>query len=77
MRETLLKAAEPPICYTAGGLQPGTQYAYEVNLPSGQKVLGTFHTPPVSPLRVVALSCDLKWTLGLAMKKPLKPLPPL
>ena len=59
MRETLLKAAEPPICYAAGGLQPGTQYAYEVNLPSGQKVLGTFHTPPVSPLRVVALSCDL------------------
>jgi hypothetical protein len=57
-QDTLLQASEPPICYTAAALQPGTQYAYEVTLPSGQKVLGSFHTPPVSPLRVVALSCD-------------------
>lgn len=58
VRDSTLRSDEPPICYTVTDLRPGTQYSYEVTLPSGEKVLGSFHTPPVSPLRVVALSCD-------------------
>ncbi len=58
VRDSTLRSAEPPICYTVTDLRPGTQYSYEVTLPSGEKVLGSFHTPPVSPLRVVAISCD-------------------
>ena len=58
IRDSILRADEPPICFTVTDLRPGTQYSYEVTLSSGEKVLGAFHTPPVSPLRVVALSCD-------------------
>ncbi len=58
LQDSILRASEPPICHTIADLRPGTQYAYEVTLPSGEKVQGAFHTPPVSPLRVVALSCD-------------------
>jgi hypothetical protein len=30
-----------------------------VNLSTGERHTGVFHTPPISPLKVVALSCDL------------------
>ncbi len=50
-------SAEPPLCLTLDSLQSGARYVYEVRLPEGKVVSGSFHTPPVMPLRVAFLSC--------------------
>lgn len=57
--DTLLEADSLPIRLTLAPLRPATHYVYEVKLTSGLVVSGSFHTPPLSPLRVVALSCDV------------------
>ncbi|MEN3040372.1 MAG: alkaline phosphatase D family protein [Bacteroidia bacterium] len=52
-----LSTLEPPIRLSLTDLKPGTRYAYEVRLSDGRQVVGAFHTPPVSPLRVAFISC--------------------
>ncbi|MCS7297129.1 MAG: alkaline phosphatase D family protein [Bacteroidia bacterium] len=52
-----VQTAEPPICLTLTDLNPSTLYEYRVRLSTGRIVCGTFHTPPLLPLRVAFLSC--------------------
>lgn len=42
-------SGELPLCLSIDSLQPGTRYAYEVRLPEGRVITGSFHTPPVMP----------------------------
>ncbi len=56
--DTTLSADSTPVCLALARLTPATHYVYEVKLTSGLLVSGSFHTPPLSPLRVAAISCD-------------------
>ncbi|MCS7189587.1 MAG: alkaline phosphatase D family protein, partial [Bacteroidia bacterium] len=68
-KDRLVKASEPPISLTIDSLLPHTLYTYQVRLSEGKVVTGSFHTPPISPLRVAFISCHELMPTNPAMSK--------